>query len=178
VTRTPRSETGALGSPLVDGLQIRAMTQEEFSSYRRRVISHYAAELARTGASTAEQSEQRAAKESDQFLPDGLDTAGMALLVGEAGGEVVGLVWVGPAPAGRAGWWIYDIEVVPARRGQGYGRALLEAAEREAQHRGAVSIGLDVFGGNDVALGMYESSGYEVAATRMLKRFAPSSGPE
>jgi ribosomal protein S18 acetylase RimI-like enzyme len=151
------------------------MTQEEFSSYRRRTISHYAAELARTGASTAEEAEQRAAKESDQFLPDGLDTAGMALLVGEIDGEVVGLVWVGPAPAGRAGWWVYDIEVVPARRGQGYGRALLEAAERDAQQRGAVSIGLDVFGGNEVALGMYESSGYEVAAIRMLKRFAPSS---
>ena len=111
-------------------------------------------------------------------MPDGLDTAGMALLVGETGGEVVGLVWVGPAPAGRAGWWIYDIEVVPDRRGQGYGRALLEAAERHAQHRGAESIGLDVFGGNDVALGLYESSGYEVAATRMLKRFASSSGPD
>ena len=162
----------------MDGLRIRAMTQEEFSSYRRRTISHYAAELARTGASTAEEAEQRAAKESDQFLPDGLDTAGMALLVGETGGEVVGLVWVGPAPAGRAGWWIYDIEVVPAQRGRGYGRALLEAAERHAQHRGAESIGLDVFGGNDVALGLYESSGYEVAATRMLKRFASSSGPD
>jgi ribosomal protein S18 acetylase RimI-like enzyme len=154
------------------------MTQKEFSSYRRRTISHYAAELARTGASTAEEAEQRAAKESDQFLPDGLDTAGMALLVGETGGEAVGLVWVGPAPAGRAGWWVYDIEVVPDRRGQGYGRALLEAAERHAQHRGAESIGLDVFGGNDVALGLYESSRYDVAATRMLKRFASSSGPD
>lgn len=154
------------------------MTQEEFSAYRRRAITHYAAELARTGASTPEQAEQRAAKESDEFLPDGLDTAGMALLVGETGGDVVGVVWVGPAPAGRAGWWIYDIEVVPARRGQGYGRALLEAAERDAQHRGAVSIGLDVFGGNDVALRMYESSGYEVAAIRMQKRFASSSVPD
>jgi ribosomal protein S18 acetylase RimI-like enzyme len=177
-TRTARFEPGALAFPLVDGLQIRAMTQEEFSSYRRRTISHYAAELARTGACTAEEAETRAATESEQFLPDGLQTAGMALLIGETDGEAVGLVWVGPAPAGRAGWWVYDIEVVPARRGQGYGRALLEAAEREAQQRGAVSIGLDVFGGNDVALRMYESSGYEVAATRMLKRFASSSGPD
>jgi ribosomal protein S18 acetylase RimI-like enzyme len=102
----------------------------------------------------------------------------MALLIGETGGDVVGLVWVGPAPAGRAGWWIYDIVVVPARRGQGFGRALLAAAEREAQRRGALSIGLDVFGGNDVALSLYESAGYEVAATRMLKRFASSSVPE
>jgi ribosomal protein S18 acetylase RimI-like enzyme len=147
------------------------MTQEEFSSYRRRAISQYAAELVRAGASTAEQAEQQATRESDAYLPDGADTGAMALLVGETAGEPVGVVWVGPAPAGRAGWWIYDIEVEPAQRGRGYGRALLEAAEREAKRRGGHSIGLNVFGGNDVALSMYESSGYEVAAIQMQKRF-------
>ena len=152
-------------------LQIRAMTQKEFSSYRRRALTQYAAELVRAGTWTAEQAEQRAAEETDGFLPDG------ALLVGETDGEVVGLVWVGPAPAERAGWWIYDIEVVPAQRGRGFGRALLKAAEREAQRRGGHSIGLNVFGGNDVALGMYESSGYEAAAIQMQKRFASSSEP-
>jgi ribosomal protein S18 acetylase RimI-like enzyme len=153
------------------------MTQEEFSSYRRRAIRSYAAELVRAGDYTADQAEQQAAKETDTALPDGADTAGTALLVGESGGEVVGLVWVGPAPAGRAGWWIYDIEVVPEQRRRGYGRSLLEAAEREAQRRGGDSIGLNVFGGNEVALGLYESSGYQVAAMHMRKRLAPSSGP-
>ena len=152
--------------------KIRAMTQEEFSSYRRRAISQYDAELVRAGASTAEQAEQQATMETDTSLPDGADTGGMALLVGETGGDVVGVVWVGPAPAGRAGWWIFDIEVVPAHRGRGHGRALLEAAEREAQRLGGDSIGLNVFGGNDVALRMYESSGYEVAAIQMQKRLA------
>ena len=50
-----------------------------------------------------------------------------------------------------------------AQRGRGYGRALMEAADREAQRRGAQSIGLNVFGRNDVARRMYESSGYQVA---------------
>jgi ribosomal protein S18 acetylase RimI-like enzyme len=158
-----------------DHLHIRAMTQEEFASYRQRAISQYADELVRAGACTAEQAEQQATKETDGSLPDGADTGGVALLVAETAGEVVGLVWVGPAPAGRAGWWIYDIEVVPAQRGRGYGRALLEAAEREAQRRGGDSIGLNVFGGNDVALSMYESSGYQVAAIQMQKRFGARS---
>jgi ribosomal protein S18 acetylase RimI-like enzyme len=159
----------------VGDLHIRAMTQDEFGSYRQRAISHYAGELVRAGASTAEQAEQQATKETDDSLPDGADTSGVALLVAEIAGEVVGLVWVGPAPTGRAGWWIYDIEVLPAQRGRGYGRALLEAAEREARRRGGDSIGLNVFGGNDVALSMYESSGYQVAAIQMQKRFASSS---
>ena len=157
-------------------LQIRPMTQEEFSSYRRRAITEYAAENVRAGEWSAERAEQRAAKETDDLLPDGADTEGMVLLVGETVGEVVGLVWVGPAPDDRAGWWIYDIEVVPAQRGRGYGRALLEATEREAERRGGRSIGLNVFGGNDVALGMYESSGYQVASIQMRKRLASSSG--
>jgi hypothetical protein len=86
----------------VGDLQIRAMTQEEFSSYRRRAISQYAAELARAGAFSPEDAEQQAAKETDDSLPDGADTRGTALLVAESAGEVVGVVWVGPAP-GRAG---------------------------------------------------------------------------
>jgi ribosomal protein S18 acetylase RimI-like enzyme len=49
---------------------------------------------------------------------------------------------------------------------------LLKAAEDEAQRRGGDSIGLNVFGGNDVARGMYESSGYEVAAIQMRKHLA------
>jgi ribosomal protein S18 acetylase RimI-like enzyme len=152
-------------------LQIRAMTQEEFRRYRQRAISEYAAENIRAGTWNPEEAERRAARETDELLPHGVETVGMVLLVGEIAGSVVGLVWVGLAPAERPGWWIYDIEVVPAQRGRGYGRALLAAAEREAQRRGAESIGLNVFGGNDAARGLYVSSGYEVAATYMRKRF-------
>jgi ribosomal protein S18 acetylase RimI-like enzyme len=155
----------------VADLEIRAMTQEEFRPYRQRAIGEYAAENVRAGNWNPEEAEQRAARETDELLPDGVETAGMVLLVGETASGVAGLVWAGPASADRSGWWIYDIEVVPAQRGRGYGRALLEAAEREAQRRGAESIGLNVFGGNDAARGLYESSGYEVSATQMRKRF-------
>jgi ribosomal protein S18 acetylase RimI-like enzyme len=86
-------------------------------------------------------------------------------------------VWVGRAPGKRAGWWIYDIEVVPDQRGHGYGRALLGAAEGEAQRHGGDSIGLNVFGGNNVARGLYESSGYQVSAIQMRKRFRLNPAP-
>jgi ribosomal protein S18 acetylase RimI-like enzyme len=154
------------------GLQIRAMTQDEFADYRRRAITEYAAEHVRAGNWSEEEAEERAAKDTDDLLPDGADTAGVALLVAEIEGEVVGLVWVGPAPGQTLGWWIYDIEVVPAQRGRGYGRALLEAAEREVQRRGGDSMGLNVFGGNDAARRLYETSGYEVASMQMRKRLA------
>ena len=174
--------TGAFRSPsvrfrIVADLKIRAMTQEEFFVYRRRAISEYAAEHVRAGNWKPETAEQRAAQETDELLPNGVDSAGMVLLVGQAGGEVVGLVWVGRAPEKRAGWWIYDIEVVPDQRGHGYGRSLLGAAECEAQRHGGDSIGLNVFGGNDVARGLYESSGYQVASIQMRKRFPLNPAP-
>ena len=84
----------------------------------------------------------------------------------------MGLVWVGPAPQQRAGWWIYDIEVVDDQRGRGYGRALLGAAEREVLVRDGDSIRLNVFGAN-AAAGLIESTGYEVAALLMRKRLTP-----
>jgi hypothetical protein len=48
----------------------------------------------------------------------------------------------------------------------------------EAQRQGGESIGLNVFGGNDVALGLYELSGYQMASIQMRKNFAPSSSPQ
>jgi ribosomal protein S18 acetylase RimI-like enzyme len=154
-------------------LQVRAMTGDEFSVYRRRAIREYAEEHVRVGDWSQEDAERLAAKETDDLLPDGVDTAGTALLVAEVDGEVVGLVWVGPAPRQQVGWWIYDIEVVAAERGRGYGRALLEAAEHEVRRRGGDAIGLNVFGGNDAAGHLYESSGYQVASILMRKRLAP-----
>jgi ribosomal protein S18 acetylase RimI-like enzyme len=148
------------------------MTPDEFDLYRRRAVGEYAAEHVRAGDWSQEEAERRAAKETDDLLPDGVDTPGMVLLVAEAEGELVGLVWLGRAPRQQVGWWIYDIEVVSAQRRRGYGRALLAAAEREAQSRGGGAIGLNVFGGNDAARRLYESSGYQLTSIQMRKSFA------
>ncbi|MGH3260272.1 MAG: GNAT family N-acetyltransferase [Streptosporangiaceae bacterium] len=65
---------------------------------------------------------------------------------------------------------MYDIEVNEEHRGQGYGRALLQAAEQEAARGGSQAIGLNVFGTNTVARRLYESAGYEITAMNMRKR--------
>jgi ribosomal protein S18 acetylase RimI-like enzyme len=78
-------------------------------------------------------------------------------------------------PPGRAGAWIYDIEIVRERRGEGYGRRLLRAVEQLAAERGATTIGLNVFGGNAVARGLYESCGFEVSSLQMRKALRTTS---
>ena len=161
----------------MDGLQIRPMTAEEFDAYRERSISEYAAEHVRAGNWSPSQAEKLAAKEMDDVLTDGVDTRGMLLLVAEIeSAGLIGLVWVELQHRRTTGAWIYDIQIVPEQRGRGYGRALLRAAEREAQKRGVNSIALNVFGENVVARKLYESSGYEV--TSLFMRKALDSGPD
>jgi ribosomal protein S18 acetylase RimI-like enzyme len=151
------------------------MTPTEFDEFRRRAIKEYAAEHIRAGDWNADVAEELAAKETDALLPQGVDSPGMLLLVAETdAAEVVGIVWVALERADNAGAWIFDIEVDPAHRGQGYGRALLRAAESEVRQRGGKSIGLNVFGANTAARRLYESSGYEIASLHMRKLLTPT----
>ncbi len=159
----------------MDELQLRSMTAAEFETYRARLVPEYAAEHVRAGHWTADQAETLAAAQVDDLLPAGPDTPGMLVRIAStAGGEPVGLVWVGldrPRPGAA---WIYDIEVNAEHRGKGYGRALLRAAEQEAARQGSQAIGLNVFGPNTVARRLYESSGYQVTAMNMRKELGAS----
>ncbi|APE27461.1 GNAT family N-acetyltransferase [Aurantiacibacter gangjinensis] len=55
---------------------------------------------------------------------------------------------------------IHDMAVLPAHRGKGVGRALMQAVEAEALKRGACKVTLEVLGGNDTAKALYRSCGY------------------
>lgn len=88
------------------------------------------------------------------------------------GGDTVVLL-VGEGPDGlavlrfRAAIWSSGLEcylaelyVTPARRGQGLGRALMEAAIREARGRGADTIDIGVDEPDAAARRLYESLGF------------------
>jgi ribosomal protein S18 acetylase RimI-like enzyme len=153
-------------------LRMRPMNPAEYDEFRAKLIREYGADHVQAGNWTEQEAPERAAEEIDRLLPGKVDTPGQLLLVGEMpSGETAGLVWValqhGNQAEGMA--WIYDIEVKPEHRGKGYGRALLEEAERETAARGVGVIGLNVFGPNQVARGLYESSGYEITTVQMRK---------
>lgn len=75
---------------------------------------------------------------------------------------------------GETGWnWLY-VEILwidEAYRGQGYGSALLAAAEKEAQNRGCSSVYLDTF--DFQALPFYQQQGYSVFG--VLENYPPGS---
>jgi methyltransferase (TIGR00027 family) len=156
-------------------LRVRPMTTAEFEAWRPRLVSEYAADHVRAGNWSEDVAEARSAQELQELLPQGVDTPGMLLFVAEgSAGEPVGHLWL--AIGGRSDSvskaYIYDIEIEAKYQGHGYGRALLRAAETECARHGASSIALTVFGVNQVARNLYESTGYEIATIAMRKKLS------
>lgn len=84
----------------------------------------------------------------------------IALLVGD-GPEGVAVLRFRPALWGVAlDAYLEELYVVPRRRGEGLGRALLEAAIEAARERGADRIELGTSTDDVAARGLYESAGF------------------
>lgn len=61
----------------------------------------------------------------------------------------------------QAPWIIENVAVLPGSRGQGYGKALLEAVLEEGRSQQHSHAGIMVINGNDVARRAYESMGFK-----------------
>lgn len=89
-------------------------------------------------------------------------------VIGDDG--VVGTMWLGrPRSGSRETWFVFDIEIDKEFRGNGFGRAAMEAAEEWTRERNGTRLGISVFGPNLAARSLYDSLGYEVMATSMFK---------
>ena len=103
---------------------------------------------------------------STQLPVDG-PAEGQVIRLAERAGSGSGYLWIGPALMIPDMAWVNDIEVEPAFRRQGYGRALMLEAERLAADLGYPKLGLNVMGGNSGAIKLYESLGYTVMHQQM-----------
>ena len=129
--------------------------------------------MIRNGGFSEEDAVVKAERDFKRFLPDGLDSEGHYLWAIEAsGGEVVGHLWLGDREAPDEGHrgFVFEIEIDEACRGRGYGRAAMLLLEDEVRALGLDRIELNVFGGNEVARGLYRSLGYEERAVMMGKK--------
>ena len=81
------------------------------------------------------------------------------LFVAEEAGRAVGTVMGGYD--GHRGW-IYSLAVLPAYRGAGVGRQLVDAVVTELASRGCVKVNLQVTGANRGVVGFYEKLGFSV----------------
>jgi ribosomal protein S18 acetylase RimI-like enzyme len=146
------------------------MTEEEYAVWRERSEREYAREIATSRDLDPASAIAASAREFAELLPDGLASKDMHLFTAVVGDDPVGIGWFELRQrASGVSAWIYDIEVDPARRGQGLGRGLLDALHAAARELGATSMTLNVFGDNPTAIRLYETSGYSVTAQQMRR---------
>ncbi|MFI1867027.1 GNAT family N-acetyltransferase [Streptomyces jumonjinensis] len=173
-TERSRSMAKTLGDrppALPDGARARPMTGAEYAVWWETGLLGYARSWAERGLTEAQ---ARAKAEADRTagLPEGLATRGVRLLVLEYAGERVGHLYLGRREVlpGEPGAFVYEVETVEGRRGEGHGRTLMLLAERCALEDGTRLLGLHVFAGNAPALGLYTSLGYRTEAVHWFKQ--------
>ncbi|WP_326809139.1 MULTISPECIES: GNAT family N-acetyltransferase [unclassified Streptomyces] len=146
---------------LPEGTAARALTAGEFDAWWDAGIGGFIDGLLERGHTREEADAKCEATRATQ-LPDGATTEGVALRVLTHSGADVGSLWVSfrqlPRPDVEA--WVFDVEVVEERRGEGHGRALMLVAERECLDVGVRLLGLNVFTDNPRAERLYTSLGY------------------
>ena len=147
------------------------MRDDEFDEWVPRMCASYADDLVRHGGVVPERAQAKAANDLERLFPDGRRLPEHSVFVIEVEGRPVGDLWLAER-AGELhnGLWVYDVRIDDGERGRGYGRAAMVFAEEEARRRGLESVGLMVFGGNDVARRLYRALGYVENAVYMSKR--------
>ncbi len=115
----------------------------------------------------AEEAERNIARNRAELFVDGVPNESQHFFDVRDGVDRVGALWLAAGEGGA--WFVYDVVVEADRRGRGYGRATMLAAEEYVRGQGGSSLSLNVFGPNAVARGLYESLGYATLAVAMRK---------
>lgn len=146
---------------LPPGLTVRRLREDEYPRWYAHEEASYIADIVRAGALTPQQAQEKSDRDFAAQLPQGYLTPGHAFYAMEAGGTVVGTGWVnhGFLPGVTFG---FSLEVYEEHRGKGYGRAAMAVGEWATRQGGDEALMFNVFGGNEVAMGLYDSTGFTV----------------
>jgi ribosomal protein S18 acetylase RimI-like enzyme len=149
---------------------IRPLREDEYDGFIARGMAFYVDDMVRAGIDR-DVAQAKADTDLPQLLPDGLATPNHYMYAIEDEGRFAGYLWLCDRD-GELGHslFVYAVEIDEEFRGRGLGRAAMEFAEGEAQRLGIAKVALNVFGGNEVARGLYLSLGYAETAVHMEKR--------
>ncbi|WP_371675592.1 GNAT family N-acetyltransferase [Streptomyces sp. NBC_01276] len=146
---------------LPTGLTVRLLTEEEYPGWLAGEQAAYVADIVRSGALTPDQAKAKSDEDFARYLPQGYRTPDQTFYAMEAEGQVIGTGWVnhGFLPGVTFG---FSLEVYEEHRGRGYGRAAMAVGEWATRQGGDEAMMLNVFGGNEVAMRLYDSAGFTV----------------
>jgi GNAT superfamily N-acetyltransferase len=147
------------------------MSPDELATYLRHAPEGYRRQRVEFGGETEAQAQAAADRDFAELFPNGKPGPDHFLFVArDEHGDRVGLLWLAlRARTDVTTTFIYDIEVDQEHRRQGWGRAIMSAAEDWARENGAHQVALNVFGANTAARALYLSAGYSERAVVMAK---------
>jgi ribosomal protein S18 acetylase RimI-like enzyme len=152
-------------------VRLRDVREDELAAFRDAMYTFYAADLEQNAGLTRAEAEEKARQDHAASFPEGRPLEGHHLFaIEDEHGAAIGRLWY--AERDPADVFLFAIELDASARGQGYGREAMQAFEELARQRGATSIWLNVFGGNEVARSLYRSLGYAESSVHMNKRLA------
>ncbi|GAA4248913.1 GNAT family N-acetyltransferase [Dactylosporangium darangshiense] len=146
-------------------VRLEPMTEDEYKPWRAEAEAHYAQSVAASGQS-AEAAARNAADTYAQLLPEEFTTPGHHFWYAYDGERRVGFLWV---KVTRETAFVYNVAVEEDVRRQGYGRAIMLAAEHWCHANALTRIGLHVFAHNAGARALYEQLGFTETGRNMAK---------
>lgn len=156
-------------------LELRRMTEPEYTAYLDFTIPAYAREHTEAGNWHPAEALEKARQSYKHLLPQGIATPDQYLytLIEAESGEKVGIAWLALLKNDRQiKAWVYDLLIYPEQRRKGYGEQAMLLLEDKARQLGAVRIGLHVFGSNATARRLYARVGYHDVDIVMAKDLA------
>jgi ribosomal protein S18 acetylase RimI-like enzyme len=150
--------------------KLTPMTQPEYDVFIERLIPDYAADNVRAGYWSEAEALEKARKQTESLLPQGLQTKDHYFYTLYDDNNAIGMIWMRvefdrPMKSG----FIFEVRIEEKFRGKGYGREIMSLIEEKARELGIKKMGLHVFAYNTVARNLYESLGYEISSLNMLK---------
>lgn len=146
-------------------MRVRPITDDELPDFIAISMREYAEQMRTMGGGPAEDLD----RQTEHYFPGGRLSPGHAVLIAEDDdGHRLGRLWMAPRGESTDVAFVYEVQVEEHARGKGYGRQLMREAQQWSRDNGYRTLALHVFGGNDVAITLYESMGFETT-DRLMK---------
>jgi ribosomal protein S18 acetylase RimI-like enzyme len=150
-------------------VELRELVENQLPPYFEELWEKYRSEFIEAGFSP-EYADESVEISKKSIFPDGKLEKGHLIFYAYFENRLVGVLWLASKERdGMREWSIFDIETFAEFRGQGFGRAIMLAAEDYVRGAGGDSISLSVFGKNSVARNLYESMDYQTLRLGMKK---------
>ncbi|MFG1926982.1 GNAT family N-acetyltransferase [Cryptosporangium sp. NPDC048952] len=146
-------------------VRLEAMSETEYGPWRAEAEAHYARSAAASGRS-AQDAARAAADTYARLLPDEFATPDNHFWYAYDGERRVGFLWI--VVTGTTAT-VHNVAVESDMRRQGYGRAIMLAAERWCSDNAVTRIGLHVFAHNTGARVLYEQLGFIETGRNLAK---------